>query len=415
MLELNQKPRRMKFLAALQHRNYRLLWIGTLISHTGDWLDQIALNWLVLEQTGSVFYLGMVNLCRGLPILFCTLIGGAMADRMERRKLMMLTQTANMVLAALLAVMVLSGNAPLVGILLVATMRGVVIAFNLPARHSLISELVPRNDLPNAVALNTMTMNLTKVIGPLLSGAIIALFGTAACFLVNAVSFLAVLWTLAAMQFPQETRVKDGPAKEETLAQSIGSGLKFVVGHRVILLLVLVAMVPTFFGQPYINLLAVFAQQVFHSGPVGLGILTASAAFGSVIGALLMANMPSLLTRGLSMLVFLLGFSLALALFAINPSERLASVLLIAAGAMYMSYNATHATLLQMTVPDNYRGRVLSTLFLNRGLVSLGTAFSATVASLMSPRVAFLIMSAAILAFALGLLLLTPAIRRLRV
>jgi len=403
---------RLRFLASLRHRNYRLLWVGTLISHTGDWLDQIALNWLVLEQTGSVFYLGIVNLCRGLPILLCTLIGGAVADRMERRKLMMITQTTSMVLASVLAAMVLSGHAPLWGILVIATMRGMVISFNLPARHSLISDLVPREDLPNAVALNAMTINLTKVMGPLLSGLIIAFFGTAVCFVINAISFLAVLATLAAMRFPPSSRP---PTNPESLGASIASGLRFVGGNTVILLLVLISVVPTFFGQPYINLLAVFAYEVFQSGPVGLGVLTASAAFGSVLGALLMANFAGLLQRGGIMLSLLVGFGLALGVFALNPYEFAAPVILLFAGALFMSYNATHATLLQLTVPDEYRGRVLSTLFLNRGLVSIGTAASATVASLLGPRVAFLIMAGAIIAFGVALLSFAPSIRRLRV
>lgn len=328
-----------------------------------------------MEQTGSAFYLGLVNLCRGLPIFVLTLVGGAVADRMDRRRLMMFTQGSAMALATLLAVLALAGNPPIWAILLVATARGSVIAFNLPARHSLISELVPRSDLPNALALHSVTNNLTKVLGPLLAGVIIATWGTATCFVINAVSFVAVLWTLAIMRFPPRTAPQP---QAERLSDSILSGIRFVAGHRTILLLVLVSLVPTFIGHPFIQLLAVYAHEVLDSGPVGLGVLTASASIGSVLGALAMAGTATALRRGVTLLVLLMGFGVALCLFAANPVAVLAPLILAAAGALYISYSAVHQTLLQMSVPDDYRGRVLSTLFLNRGMMSLGTAAAAT-------------------------------------
>jgi MFS family permease len=397
-------------LSSLRHPNYRLLWIGTLISRTGDWLDQVALNWLVLEQTGSVLQLGMVNLFRGLPILICTLIGGAVADRMERRRLMMMTQASSMALATLLAVIVLSGNAPLWAIFAIATARGVVVSFNLPARQSLISDLVPREDLANALVLNNLTMNLTKVLGPMLAGFIIAAFGTGICFVVNAVSFIAVLATLAAMRFPPR-QVRE---RTESLAGSILSGLKFVRTNEVILLLVLVAVVPTFFGQPYLQLLAIFAYDVFKTGPAGLGTLTAAAAAGSVIGGVVMAQFSYRQRSGAAMLCMLGGFGVALGAFAANGRVAAAPVFLLFVGGLQMSYSVTHSSLLQLTVPDAYRGRVLSVLFLNRGLVSLGTASSAAAASVVGPRAAYLIMAAVVVTFAAALFIRSPALRRLR-
>lgn len=404
-------PTWLKAFASLRHRNYRLLWSGTLISHSGDWLDQIALNWLVLELTGSVFYLGLVNLCRGLPILLCTLIGGAVADRMERRRLMFFTQGSAMVLATLLAVMVLTGHAPLWAIMLIATARGIVVAFNLPARQSLISDLVPRGDLPNALALNSMTINLTKIVGPMLAGLIIAAFGTGVCFAINAVSFIAVLGTLLAMRFPGREPRRAPP---ESFFGSIVSGLRFVAGEQTILLLVLVAIVPMFFGQPFVTLLAIWAYEVFQTGPEGLGVLTASAAGGSVIGGLVMANFGHTLTRGWVMLLLLSSYGAGLAIFALNPSPQVAPLILVAVGASMISYNIAHSSLLQMIVPDAFRGRVLSTLFLNRGLLSMGTATWATIAALGGPRLAFGLMGVSIIVFAVGLVLFAPRLRSLR-
>jgi MFS transporter, DHA1 family, staphyloferrin A biosynthesis exporter len=163
--------------SALGHRNYRLFWIGNLISYVGDWLDQVALNWLVISTTGSPVMLGLVNLGRGLPMIVFGLIGGVVADRVDRRRLMMVTQTLAMLIAILLAVVVYMVPEPVWIVLLLATCRGVTIAFNLPARHSLIYELVPRDDLASAVAINSISMNMAKIAGPLASAAIIAVFG----------------------------------------------------------------------------------------------------------------------------------------------------------------------------------------------------------------------------------------------
>src|SRR3954469_4335278 len=205
-------------------------------------MDQIALNWLVLQISGSAFELALVNLCRGLPILFFTLVGGAMADRFERRRLMIVTQSCAMLLAFALAALVLSGWSSIPVILVIATFRGIVVSFNLPVRHSLIPELVPASDLANAVAVNSLTANVTKIVGPAIGGLIIAWAGTGMCFLINGFSFLVVLWTLGAMRFPRVERERSGLA----LRQSIIEGLGFVRNDRTVLLLVLIALVPTF-------------------------------------------------------------------------------------------------------------------------------------------------------------------------
>ncbi len=368
--------------SALRHRNYRLMWIGTMVSNTGDWMDQVALNWLVVATTGSPFHLALVNLCRGLPILLFVLVGGAMADRLPRRRLMMLTQSAAMAMAAFLAVMVLWGGAPIWAILTVATGRGIFTAFNMPARHSLISELVPRSDLPNAIALHSMTVNLTKILGPALAGVIIGTLGTGFCFALNAASFVVVIGSLQAMRFPPDPQRSPSPS----LRKSIVEGMAYVRGERTVLLLVLIALVPTFFGQPYLSILTLFAHDVFRIGPEGLGLLTAFAAGGSVAGALMLASLPRVAASGRWMTVFLIGFGAVLVVFAANPFLVVAPVLLLAAGAFQIAYNAANNTILQMRVPDHIRGRVISILMLNRGLVQLGTAATAGAAGLIGAR-----------------------------
>nr|WP_255607699.1 MFS transporter [Ancylobacter sp. Lp-2] len=384
----------------MSHRNYRLLWSGTLLSHTGDWMDQIALNWLVVSSSGSPFDLALVNLCRGVPILVFTLVGGALADRVERRRLMMVTQSSAMVLAFILSGLVFADAASIAAILLVATARGIVISVNLPARHSLIPELVPAHDLPNAVALNSLTINVTKIIGPAIAGLIIAWLGTGACFLLNGFSFIVVLWTLAAMQFPSVPQ----KVPDRSLHQSIVEGVTYVREDRAILLLVLIALVPTFFGQPYLTLLALFAYTVFDVGPEGLGLLTASAAIGSVLGALVLAATPRLAASGRAMLGFLIAFGALLCLFAVNSTAGIAPFLLLGVGAMQIAYNASNNTILQMRVPNSMRGRVMSILLVNRGLVQLGAAASAALAGFVGVQLAVLMAGAIIFVFSIAML-----------
>lgn len=371
--------------SALRHRNYRLLWTGTLISNTGDWMDQIALNWLVISQSGNPWHLALVNLARAVPILLLTLVGGAVADRVERRRMLMVTQGCAMGLAFVLAALVLTDRAPLWAVLILATGRGIVISFNLPARHSLISELVPPAILPNAVALNSLTLNVTKILGPALGGLIIAGFGTGVCFLLNGLSFLVVLWTLGAMRFPQAKAPERAP---ESLARSIGDGLAYTWNDRTLLLLVSFALVPTFFGQPYMALLTLFAYDVFHIGPEGLGMLSSIAAGGAVAGALMLASMPRWAASPRAMLVFVLLFGGAVAGFALIPVLRLAIPLLFAVGAMHIAANASNNTILQMRVDDHMRGRVLSIMLLNRGLTQLGVAATAAVAGVIGVQAA---------------------------
>lgn len=397
--------------AALRHRNYRLLWAGTLISQTGDWMDQIALNWLVLQLTGSPTHLGLVNFFRGMPILFFALFGGVAADRVERRYLMIATQSAAMVLAFVLAGLVILELADVWLLMAVAAVRGVIISFNLPARHTLISDLVPRDDLANAVALNSLTLNLTKVMGPLVGGLIIGVAGVSACFLINGLSFIAVLGTLWAMDLPRTIRRKP----TESLAQSLAGGFHYIRGNTGIRLLVLVALIPMFFAQPYLTMLTVFAEDVYNIGPEGLGMLVSFAAAGSVCGALLVAAFSQAARRGVIMLSFLFAYGVALILFSVNSWIVLAPVLLMAAGAMQIAYNASNNMILQMAVPDEVRGRVLSTLFLNRGLVSMGTAFVGFLAAAVGIQAAMAATAAVVAGTALLLFLFSSTMRGFRV
>ncbi len=404
------KPGFRNITAVLRHRNYRLLWTGTLVSNSGDWMDQVALNWLVLETTGSAFYLGLVNLFRAVPILAFTLIGGVAADRFERRRLMMASQAFGMVLAVTLAILVALGQTQIWIILAIAAGRGAMVAFNQPARHSLVSEVVPKHILPSAIALNSLTFNLTKIIGPLLAGIIIATWGTAACFAVNALSFIVVLWMLALMQFPPRPERERG----ELVLQSLMVGFVYLRTNELVMVLVLVAFIPVFFGGPYLQLLALFAVEVFRVGPDGLGLLTACAAFGAMGGALVLATVPAATRSGLVMLLIMLAYGVSVCLFAMTGDFVWAAGLLMFVGAGQIACNATNNILLQTIVPDAVRGRVLSVLLLNKGLVQLGTATVAMLAAFVGVQWAMLLSGGVVVVSACVVLVLVPGLRHLR-
>ncbi|MBA4799633.1 MAG: MFS transporter [Rhizobiales bacterium] len=397
--------------SALGYRNYRLFWYGNSISFVGDWLDQIALNWLVISTTNDPVMLGLVNLCRGLPIMLFAMFGGVVADRIDRRTMLIWTQALAMCVAIGLACVVAFFNASIWLILVLAVCRGMIVSFNLPARHSLVYQLVPHEAMASAVSLNSMTLNLAKIIGPLASAGLIASLGITACFIANALSFTAVMVMLLMLDLPPQKAAR----KQESFLASLVGGFTYMGREPILLMLVLVALVPTFFCQPYIQFLAVFAAQVFHTGASGLGLMTALAAAGSICGGLLASRLQRDARRGSTMLVFMASFGLSLILFSMAPTMYVAIPVLFAAGAMHIAYNSSNNTILQLTVDDAYRGRVLSSLFMTRGLMPMGTATMALLSTATGPRLAMALMALVVVTFAAVLWTRMPKLRLLKV
>ncbi len=395
--------------SSLRHRNYRLLWSGTLISSSGDWMDQIALNWLMYALTNSPVYLGLLNFCRLAPILVFTLIGGVVADRVERRRLMFTTQSVAMVLALVLAVLVSTGVVRVWMVLLIAAGRGIMLSFNMPARQSLISELVPPDDLMNAIALNSATLNLTRVIGPAIGGGLIATVGVAGAFYLNAASFLAVLYGLAMMRFPERPPKR----RKAGILTELAGGIRYLRGQPALRTVVILALLPMVFGMPYMTMLTVFARDVLKVGGGGLGLLTACSGAGAMLGALTVASLRSTGRRGRLMLAGLVGFGLSLLLFSASPWVWLSLPALMAVGASQQVYNATNNTLIQVYVDEEYRGRVTSTLFLNRGMVPLGTILAGFGTAAFGPQLAMGAMAAVLIVMALLAMRFAPAARDL--
>ena len=391
-------------MSSLRHRNYRLLWTGNIISHTGDWMDQIAFSWLAYEMTHSTVSLALVNVCRAGPILLFTLIGGVIADRVERRTLLFSTQFILMLMAFLLAGLLTLDLLQVWMAFAIAIARGVTNSFNQPARQSLISDLVPNQILPNAVALNSATMNLTKVIGPASGGILIATIGVEGAFYVNAVSFIAVLYGLALMQFPP----REAARKRNSILADLRGGFAYLQREKALRLLVIMALVPMVLGQPYQTMLTVFAKDVFESGSQGLGVMQSVAALGSLSGAIIIASQRESRGFNLKMLLGLVGFGGGLFLFCLTPSMLLALVPLFMAGIFMQTYQVSNNTVLQMKVDPEYRGRVLSTLFLQRGMVPLGTMFAGMLTTVVGPQAALGAMAFSLLV--IGILLIPYAL-----
>jgi MFS transporter, DHA1 family, staphyloferrin A biosynthesis exporter len=403
-------PRRRRGLpetfASLRHRNYRLLWSGTMISQSGDWMDQIALNWLVYDLTGSALALALLNFCRLLPITLFTLVGGVVADRVERRTLLFVTQSVAMVLAFALAIVVSTGYVEFWMVLLVGIGRGVMMSFNQPARQSLISDLVPRELLTNAIALNSATMNLTRVIGPMIGGLLIVTVGVAGAFYVNGLSFVAVLFGLAQMRFPPRQ-----PRPRKSMAADLASGMRYLRGNPPLRTLVILALAPMIFGMPYMTMLTVFARDVLDAGGDGLGLLTASAGAGAVVGAIFVASRGARAGRRQHMLIGLVIFGGMLALFASSSWLWLSSLLLLGVGFGHQMFMALNNSIVQEEVDPEFRGRVVSTLFMNRGLVPLGTMLAGIGTDLIGVQATMGIMGIMLCLLAMAARLIGPGLQ----
>jgi MFS family permease len=393
--------------ASLRHRNYRLYWVGTLIANTGDWMDQIALGWLMWQLTGSGTYLGLLAFFRAFPILFFTLFGGALADRMERRRLMQGTQTFAMLLALLLALLVYTDLVRVWHVLAIASLRGIMLSVNLPTRQALLSDIVDRQHLANAIALNSATMNLTRIAGGSLGGILITLVGTAGVFLLNGLSFIILIVALAMMTIPPVTRT--GPPKN--IMRSIAEGLSYLRGHDVLRSLIFLALVPMIFGMPYMTLLPIFADTIFDIGNEGYGLLVACVGVGALSGSLVVAAMSNHRHRGRAMLLVMVLFGGMLVLFSQSTNAWLGYVLLFGVGAGQTSYMALNTTLLQTHASDEMRGRVMSIFFLNRGLVPLGTLGAGLASEWIGAPLTVSIMGSVVVLLALVTLLRVPRLR----
>lgn len=393
--------------AALRHRNFRLFWFSQLVSLTGTWMHTIAQGWLVLELTGKPFWLGAVAAAGTLPVLAFSLLGGVAADRLPKRSLLIATQGVSALLALALGLLALSGLVQVWHVLVVALLLGVANALDLPARQSFVVEMVGREDLLNAIAMNSFTFNAARIAGPAIAGAIVAAAGTAACFLVNAASFVPVVAALALMRgLPAPPRAAAG-----SVAAHLREGFAYAARERRFQGLIALVAAGSFFGFPCITLLPAFARDVLHTDARGYGLLMAVTGVGAIVSALGLAARQRSGVGGGVVVGAGLVFGASLALFAASRSFATAVPLLAVAGAGMVAQAATANTLVQSMVPDALRGRLMSifTLVL-MGAMPLGNIMIGALAHLIGTMAAVAVFGAALCAAVAAAALLRPQV-----
>jgi len=364
-------------LSSLRHRDFRLLFFGTSLSHVGDFIQAMAQSWLVWTMTGSPFLLGVVGFCQALPRLLLGVVGGAIVDRVERRRLLLSTQILAMLQASIFWALVYFEEIQFWHVTILVLFLGTVNTINQTARHSLINNLVPREDLMNAIALNSSMANLAKIAGPSLGGVLISVIGVAGCLFVNAVSFLAIIITLIVMVFPAGRSISE---QEAPFWEEVREGYRFLRAERRLLAIILLTYSVALVGTPYSRFLPVFATDVLHAGPSTFGLLLAAPGAGAVIAGLSIASLGRLRRRLHFVAMSVYAFSLFLVLFSFCRSLPLSMLFLVLVGASNIAFRSVANSVVQMETPPHLLGRMLSLFFMDKGMWSFGTLFIGSVA-----------------------------------
>ena len=354
---------------ALTHRNFQLFFSGQLISLIGTWMQTVAQSWLVYRITKSSLLLGSVGFASQIPVFLVAPIGGMLADRVNRHRVVIATQTASMILAFILAALTLLNIVTVPEIFVLAALLGIVNAFDIPGRQSFLVDMVGRDDLMNAIALNSSMFNGARVIGPAIAGILVAKIGEGWCFFANGVSYIAVIVGLLLMKIECARR-----SKSESPLADIMAGFRWASQTGPIRMLLLLLGLVSLVGMPYTVLMPVFADHVLHGGASGvaaflhakepgavrLGILMGATGVGALLGALTLALRSGVKGLGRLIVITCAGFGLSLIVFAASKSFWLSATLLVPVGFCIMLQMACSNTLIQTMVPDVLRGRVMS-------------------------------------------------------
>ena len=357
------------FIRALRHRNYQLFFGGQLISLIGTWMDTVAEAWLVYRLTGSAVLLGTVGFASQIPVFLLAPVGGVVADRFDRRRIIIVTQFLSMILAGTLAALTLTGRVQVWHVVVLAALLGMVNAFDIPARQAFVPELVGREDLMNAIALNSSMFNGARVVGPAIAGILVAAVGEGWCFAINSASYIAVIVGLLMIKAPARAPVA---TPRSVLAHSL-EGLKWVAQTGPVRSILLLLGLASLMGRPYSVLMPIIADQL-HGGAKALGLLMGAAGIGALAGALLLATRTTVRGLGRWVAVAAGGFGVALIAFSLARSLLVAELLLLPVGLGMMVQMASSNTLIQSMVPDELRGRVMaaySMMFM--GMAPLGS------------------------------------------
>lgn len=399
--------RRIKAISSLYERNYLLLWIGNGLAHAGEQMEHVARSWLVFELTNSTLALGFVSFANGIPRLFLSMLAGAIADRFDRRRLMFLCSLLDLVVAFVFATLVFKNLVEIWHILVIVLASSVFSTLNLVTRQAVIPEIVSRQNVGNAVALNSTVRGTTQILGQSLAGLLIALIGVAAVLYVHSAAYLAMLIALLLMRLPAVL----GRSRSRGIRHDLGEGFHYVWGRKDLLSLILLALVPMTMIQPYRTLMPVFARDVLSVGPEGYGILMAAPGVGAILAAVGVAAMNPH-RHGTIMLASLVLTSVAIATFALSTSFPAALVALVLVGFVFNVYRISNVTLLQLLTPRELMGRVMGMYHADRGLMPIGSLLLGGLAAALSAPLAVTLGAVVCGVLTLGLIVFRPSLRR---
>jgi len=418
--------------ASLHTPNYRWFWLGSLAAFAGLQMQIIARGWLVWEMTGSELALGIVSFAFGVPIFLFSLFGGAVADRLNKRDLLVATQAFNVFISVAIAILITMNMIEFWHLVAAAVGIGFSFVFNGPARQSIIPHLVERRELLNAISLNSTAMNVTRIAGFALGGALLPIIGYAGVYYMVVVCYIAATGLLLMISLPSREVT---PTPDVARAQAMGGmsnasrnpvgqflkdmwrdlleGLSYVRHSPLVISLLAMAFVPLAFGLPYMNLMPAFADEVLGRSETGYGLLMAMTGVGALIASLAIASLGDFRRKGMLLLGLALGFGVMLAFFSVSRSYPLSLAILAGAGAGGAGYMTLNNTLLQSNVPRRILGRVMSIYMITFAMMPMGTLPLGAVAETIGPTIAVAGGAAIIILFTLAMALFRPSMRRL--
>jgi predicted MFS family arabinose efflux permease len=401
-----------RMIAALHHRDFRLFWFGNFLSNIGTWMQNVAQSWLVLQlaPVNSAFWLGVIGFAASAPMLVFTILGGVIADRVDKRKLMYVTQGSMMVLAFLMWGLTYFHHINVRLILLLAFANGLAMSLNTPAYQALVPQLIPRKHLTNAIALNSAQFNLSRVLGPTLGGFAMAAVGISGNFMLNALSFVAVLIALAQITYPPVY-----PAVEQGLWETMNEGFRYLFGRRDMSLLLTLTAVASVLGIPYVTFVPLFAKDILHLDERGFGLLMAAAGIGAFLGAATIAYVRDIKRRGRFVVGSGFAFYVFVILFAFAKNEVVSGIMLAGANYCMILMVATVNSLLQHLAADEMRGRVMSiyaTAFL--GFAPIGSLLAGSLADSFGAPNTIAVMAASALVLSMAIYSTQPVLRKIR-
>jgi MFS family permease len=398
-----------QMLSALRYPQYRRYWTGNLCAVSAQQIMWVAQGWLVYDLTGSELYLGITGLFAALPAIMLNLVGGVVADRFDQRRVIGLTQLVSVAVVGMLAVLDATGLVRVWQVFAVAFVMGAMQAFNNPARQSIFPQLIDRKDLMQAVALNSMVWQGTRIIAPATGGIVVSLAGTAPAFFLCCAGFLALAVSISGLKVEEQPR-----ARRESMARDLGQGIEFIRGNFLFAFLIGMSFFSSFFGNAANQLMPVFARDILEIGPSGLGLLLSTSGIGSVVGVVIAGSLGDYERKGLLLIGGSSLYGLFLIVFGFSTYLPLSLATLFLMGMCIQLYTITLQTTLQSRVPDDLRGRVKGVYGMTYNVGPLGALQAGIIASTFGAPVAVALSGAAIMSFSLLVASSRAEVRRLQ-